>query len=182
MAATFGVTNLHGLAPATGHAQESSADSSIEVATLRGSLGVTVVAKPKKLITRSITLAWFTRPCLDSATASLSIEYLVFYDMKADGFSLDDKRSPQPGKSDLPDILQRWQNLAKEKSRKRTDQSFLVPKADITANNYDLSLNRYKEVVHEVVDHDTPKEILTRLTKLETEISHGQKDLEGLLI
>ena len=57
MPATFGVTNLHGLAPATGYAQEASADSSIEVATLRDSLGVTVVAKPKKLITRSITLS-----------------------------------------------------------------------------------------------------------------------------
>ena len=57
MPATFGVTNLHGLAPATGHAQEASADASIEVATLRDSLGVTVVAKPKKLITRNITLS-----------------------------------------------------------------------------------------------------------------------------
>jgi type I restriction enzyme M protein len=123
----------------------------------------------------STAILFFTK------TNSGGTDHVWFYDMKADGFSLDDKRSPQPDKSDLPDILQRWQNLAKEKSRKRTDPSFLVPKADIAANNYDLSLNRYKEVVHEVVEHDTPKEILTRLAKLETEIAQGRKELEGLL-
>jgi type I restriction enzyme M protein len=56
-----------------------------------------------------------------------------------------------------------------------------VPKADIAANDYDLSLNRYKEVVHEAVEHDSPKEILTRLAKLEDEIAKGRKELEGLL-
>ncbi|MEI7912564.1 MAG: class I SAM-dependent DNA methyltransferase, partial [Verrucomicrobiota bacterium] len=107
---------------------------------------------------------------LFTKTNSGGTDNVWFYDMQADGFSLDDKRSPQPDKSDLPDILKRWKNLAKEKSRARTDQSFLVPKAEIVANNYDLSLNRYKEVVHETVDHDSPKKILTRLAKLEDEI------------
>ena len=114
-------------------------------------------------------------------TNSGGTDHVWFYDMQADGFSLDDKRTPQPDKSDLPDILKRWKNLAKEKSRARTDSSFLVPKAEIVANNYDLSLNRYKEVVHEVVDHDSPKKILTRLAKLEDEITKGRKELEGLL-
>ena len=114
-------------------------------------------------------------------TNSGGTDHVWFYDMQADGFSLDDKRTPQPDKSDLPDILKRWKNLAKEKSRARTEQSFLVPKAEIVANNYDLSLNRYKEVVHEVVDHDSPKKILTRLAKLEDEIAKGRKQLEGLL-
>ena len=123
----------------------------------------------------STAILFFTK------TNSGGTDNVWFYDMKADGYSLDDKRSPQPDKSDLPDILKRWQNLAKEKSRKRTDQSFLVPKADIAANKYDLSLNSYKEVVHEIVVHDTPKEILTRLAKLETEIAHGRKELDGLL-
>ena len=123
----------------------------------------------------STAILFFTK------TNSGGTDHVWFYDMKQDGFSLDDKRTPQPDKSDLPDILQRWKNLAGEKSRTRTDQSFLVPKADIVANNYDLSLNRYKEVVHEVVDHDSPKKILTRLAKLEDEIAKGRKELEGLL-
>lgn len=123
----------------------------------------------------STAILFFTK------TNSGGTDHVWFYDMQADGYSLDDKRSPQPDKSDLPDILQRWQNLAKEKSRKRTDPSFLVPKADIAANDYDLSLNRYKEVVHEVVNHDPPQEILARLAELETQIAHGRKELEGLL-
>ena len=122
-------------------------------------------------------------------TNSGGTDHVWFYDMQADGFSLDDKRSPQPEKTDLPDILARWKTLktetlkseSPEKSRARTDQSFLVPKADIVANNYDLSLNRYKEVVHEVIDHDSPETIMKRLAQLEDEIAQGRKELEGLL-
>jgi type I restriction enzyme M protein len=122
-------------------------------------------------------------------TNSGGTDHVWFYDMQADGFSLDDKRTPQPDKSDLPDILARWKRLgigdrglkSEEGKRKRTDQSFLVPKAEIVANGYDLSLNRYKEVVHETVEHDSPKKILTRLAKLEDEITKGRKELEGLL-
>jgi type I restriction enzyme M protein len=123
----------------------------------------------------STAILFFTK------TNSGGTDQVWFYDMKQDGFSLDDKRTPQPDKSDLPDILKRWKNLAKEKSRARTDQSFLVPKADIVANGYDLSLNRYKEVIHETVEHDSPKKILTRLAKLEDEITKGRKELEGML-
>jgi type I restriction enzyme M protein len=123
----------------------------------------------------STAILFFTK------TNSGGTDHVWFYDMQADGYSLDDKRSPQPDKSDLPDILKRWQNRAAETKRARTDQSFLVPKADIAANDYDLSLNRYKEVVHEAVEHDSPKEILTRLAKLEDEIAKGRKELEGLL-
>jgi type I restriction enzyme M protein len=65
--------------------------------------------------------------------------------------------------------------------RPRTAQSFCVPCSEIRAQNYDLSLNRYKEVVHAVVDHDSPKKILTRLAKLEDEIAKGRKELEELL-
>jgi type I restriction enzyme M protein len=123
----------------------------------------------------STAILFFTK------TNSGGTDHVWFYDMQADGYSLDDKRSPQPDKSDLPDILKRWQNRAAEAKRARTEQSFLVPKADIAANDYDLSLNRYKEVVHEAVEHDSPKEILTRLAKLEDEIVKGRKELEGLL-
>ncbi|MBO6940945.1 MAG: SAM-dependent DNA methyltransferase [Deltaproteobacteria bacterium] len=104
-----------------------------------------------------------------------------FYDMQADGFSLDDKRTPQPDKTDLPDILERWAKLSGEKKRARTDQSFLVPKAEIAENGYDLSIKRYKEIEYEEVEHDPPRVILARLTKLETEISQGRSQLESLL-
>ena len=108
-----------------------------------------------------------------------------FYDMQADGFSLDDKRTPQPDKSDLPDILARWQAYRSgdgaEAERKRTDRSFLVPKDEIAGNDYDLSINRYKEVEYEAVEHDPPQEILERLARLEEEIAEGRKELEGML-
>jgi len=104
-----------------------------------------------------------------------------FYDMQADGYSLDDKRTPQPDKTDLPDILARWQNRGGEKKRKRTDRSFLVPKAEIAGNDYDLSINRYKEVEYEAVEYDDPKVILKRLAELEDEIAKGRKELEGML-
>ena len=104
-----------------------------------------------------------------------------FYDMQADGYSLYDKRSPQPGKTDLPDILLRWQTLAAEDDPKRTEQSFLVPKAKIADNDYDLSINRYKEVVYEAVEYDPPSVILERLARLDQEIALGRKELEGML-
>ena len=104
-----------------------------------------------------------------------------FYDMQSDGFSLDDKRTPQPDKSDLQDILARWRNRDAEKGRKRTEQSFMVPKAEIAGNDYDLSINRYKKVEYEAVDYDSPQVILQRLAKLEEEIAEGSKELEGLL-
>ncbi len=118
---------------------------------------------------------------LFTKTNSGGTDNVWFYDMHADGFSLDDKRTLQPDKSDLPDILHRWQNRTREKARKRTDQSFLVPRAEIAANDYDLSINRYKEVAYEAVEYDSPKVILTRLAKLEEEIEKGRKELEGLL-
>jgi len=111
---------------------------------------------------------------LFTKTNSGGTDDVWFYDMQADGFSLDDKRTEQPDKSDLPDILTRWQNRNDEANRQRTDQSFLVPKADIAENNYDLSLNRYKEVIYEAVEHDPPQVILQRLAKLEEEISISQ--------
>jgi type I restriction enzyme M protein len=123
-----------------------------------------------------------------------------FYDVEADGWSLDDKRTallpedklgPVPraaldedehAKNNLPDVLTRWAaRKGLERERPRTAQSFCVPKADIAAQGYDLSLNRYKEVVHEAVEHRAPKEILADLAKLEEEIQRGLKELEGML-
>jgi type I restriction enzyme M protein len=118
---------------------------------------------------------------LFTKTNSGGTDNVWFYETKADGYTLDDKRNPQPGKSDLADILARWENRKDEKKRVRTDQSFLVPKAEIAKNDYDLSINRYKEVVYEAVEYDPPKVILERLTKLEAEIAKGREELEGML-
>ena len=118
---------------------------------------------------------------LFTKTNSGGTDHVWFYDMQADGYSLDDKRTPQPEKSDLADILARWQNRKEEGKRARTDQSFLVPKAEIAGNDYDLSINRYKELEYEAVEYDPPMVILKRLGKLEAEIAEGRVELEGML-
>jgi type I restriction enzyme M protein len=123
----------------------------------------------------STAILFFTK------TNSGGTDGVWFYDMQEDGFSLDDKRTEQPDKSDLPDILARWQDRDAEKDRERTDQSFLVPKAEIADNDYDLSINRYKEVVYEAVEYDPPTVILERLAELDEEIAKGRAELEGLL-
>lgn len=123
----------------------------------------------------STAILFFTK------TNSGGTDNVWFYNMKADGFSLDDKRTPQPDKSDLPDLLARWCNRDYEGERKRSEQSFLVPSEEIADNDYDLSINRYKEVEYEAVEYDPPKVILERLAKLEEEISAGRRQLEELL-
>ena len=123
----------------------------------------------------STAILFFTK------TNSGGTENVWFYDMKSDGFSLDDKRTPQPEQSDLEDLLKRWNNRDSEVDRARTDQSFIVPKSEIAENDYDLSINRYKEVVYEAVEYDPPKVILKRLADLDDEIAKGRKDLEGML-
>lgn len=103
-----------------------------------------------------------------------------FYDMQADGFSLDDKRTPIED-NDIPDIVARYNNLKDEAERKRTEQSFFVPKEDIVANDYDLSINRYKEIEYEEVEYEEPAVILERLLVMEQEIESGLKQLERML-
>lgn len=103
-----------------------------------------------------------------------------FYDMNADGFSLDDKRNPV-AENDIPDILARFHNLAGETSRARTEQSFFVPKSEIERNNYDLSINRYKEVVHEKIEYDKPDIILTRIDTLIADIAAQTKTVREML-
>lgn len=118
---------------------------------------------------------------LFTKTNSGGTDDVWFYDMQADGYSLDDKRTPQPDKSDLADILARWQKRDAESKRARTDHSFLVPKAEIAENDYDLSINRYKEVVYEAVEYDPPEVILERLEELEDDIARGREELKGML-
>jgi type I restriction enzyme M protein len=118
-------------------------------------------------------------------TNSGGTDSVWFYDMKADGYSLDDKRNKLDNDkhetNNLPDILKRFKNLKKEKNRKRTEQSFLVPKEEIAENGYDLSINRYKEVVYEEVEYEPPHKILMDLKALEDEILKGIAELEGML-
>jgi type I restriction enzyme M protein len=133
-------------------------------------------------------------------TNSGGTDHVWFYDVDADGMSLDDKRTellppeklgPVPkvaltaddhAKNNLPDILTRWKERDKsERERSRTAQSFCIPQSEIRNQGYDLSLNRYKEVVHEELAHRQPAEILASLGKLEAEIQQGMKELEEML-
>jgi type I restriction enzyme M protein len=142
----------------------------------------------------STAILFFTK------TNSGGTDKVWFYGMQADGWSLDDKRQPlleegklgvspalalgeaEHAKNNLPDVLQRWQQReGAELKRGRTEQSFCVPKADIAGNGYDLSINRYREVVHDAVEHVAPKVILAKLAALEAEIQEGMKELEGML-
>ncbi|SCY63104.1 class I SAM-dependent DNA methyltransferase [Butyrivibrio sp. INlla14] len=103
-----------------------------------------------------------------------------FYDMQADGYSLDDKRTPVD-ESDVPDIIERFKNLDKEADRKRTDKSFFVPKDEIVENDYDLSINKYKEVEYVPVEYPSTEEIMTNLREIEMQIGHEMDELEKLL-
>lgn len=103
-----------------------------------------------------------------------------FYDMTADGFSLDDKRTPV-AENDIPDIIERFKNLDKEMDRKRTDKSFMVPKKDIEDNGYDLSINRHKEVEYTPVKYPSTSKIMANIRDIEKEISKEMDDLEKLL-
>jgi type I restriction enzyme M protein len=99
----------------------------------------------------------------------------------SDGFSLDDKRTPLET-SDLGDVLSRWQQrTTTEADRARTEHSFVVPKAEIADNGYDLSLNRYREIEHEEINHKDPAEIIADMEKIEQEIAQGMTELKGLL-
>jgi type I restriction enzyme M protein len=127
----------------------------------------------------STAILFFTK------TSSGGTNNVWFYDVQADGFTLDDKRTPLDGliheNDNFPDVMTRWSTIASspetELGRPRTAQSFMVPKADIAAQGYDLSLNRYKEVEHEVVIHRSPTEILDELTTLDSEIAMGLAEL-----
>ena len=138
---------------------------------------------------------------LFTKTNSGGTDNVWFYEVTADGLSLDDKRNPllpedklgpvppagelsedEHAKNNLPDVLARWNRRnADEQDRARTEQSFCVPKDEIAENGYDLSLNRYKEVVYEEVEHRTPTEIMDALARIETEIQRGMSELKGVL-
>ena len=103
-----------------------------------------------------------------------------FYDMKADGFSLDDKRNPIAD-NDIPDVIARFKNLAAEENRSRKDQSFLVPVEEIREKDYDLSINKYKEVERVKVEYEKPAVVLGRIEVLQGEITEAIKDFKEML-
>ena len=103
-----------------------------------------------------------------------------FYDMTADGFSLDDKRQ-EIEENDIPDIIARFKNLKQEKDRKRTEQSFFVPVEEIRENGYDLSINKYKEIEYVPVEYPSTLELMTKLDELNMEISSDMEKLREML-
>lgn len=103
-----------------------------------------------------------------------------FYDMKADGFSLDDKRAPIE-QNDIPDIIQRFNDLDGEIDRARTEQSFFVPKEEIVANDYDLSINKYKKTEYTAIEYPPTSEIIENIKALENQIQAEMIKLEELL-
>jgi type I restriction enzyme M protein len=140
----------------------------------------------------STAIVFFTK------TNSGGTEQVWFYDCKADGLSLDDKRNPllsadkigpkakladeEHSKNNLPDIAARWtRRNGSERERPRISQSFCVPKAEIITAGYDLSINRYKEIEHEATAHRPPTEIIAELKALEQEIADGLDELEEML-
>ena len=152
----------------------------------------TGVFKPYSGVSTAILL--FTK------TNSGGTDLVWFYDLRADGYSLDDKRdslldgtklgalveealtAEEHGKNNLPDALARWRERdSSEIERPATEQSFCVPKADIAANDYDLSLNRYKEIVYDETEYPPPAEVLNELFCLEKEILVGIDDLRAML-
>jgi len=113
-------------------------------------------------------------------TGSGGTDNVWFYDMQTDGYTLDDKRA-ETKDNDLPDIVARYHNLAAETNRKRTDKSFLVPFAEIKANDWDLSINRYKEVVYDEVTYDKPSTIIQDIKNLQEANKQQLLILEELL-
>lgn len=113
-------------------------------------------------------------------TGAGGTNHVWFYDMKADGFSLDDKRTPIE-ENDIPDIISRFNNLEAEKERKRTEQSFFVPIEELRENEYDLSINKYKEIEYEEIEYENPMEILEKIGTYEKEIMDGLKEIENLI-
>ena len=113
-------------------------------------------------------------------TGAGGTENVWFYDMKADGYSLDDKRGEVP-ENDIPDIIERFHNLEQEAARQRTEQSFFVSKQEIVDNDYDLSINKYKKAEYVPVEYPSTMEIMADLHALEREITTELAELEGML-
>jgi len=107
-------------------------------------------------------------------------EHVWYYDMQADGWSLDDKRE-KVAENDIPDVIARWRARDPKQDTDRTAKAFFVPVEEIRENKYDLSINRYKEVAYEEIQHQSPQELIARLRALEKAIDDDLSALEALL-
>jgi type I restriction enzyme M protein len=133
-------------------------------------------------------------------TNSGGTDHVWFYEVRADGWSLDDRRTPllaedklgpipsgklsteDHRKNNLPDVLARWRDRGSgERERRRTEQSFRVPKEELASHDYALSINRYKEVVPLASANGPPDKLLAGLLELEAEIQNGMKELQKML-
>lgn len=103
------------------------------------------------------------------------------YNMEDDGFTLDDKRDPDDKHNDIPDIIERWNNLDTEKGRERTEKSFLVSKDDIVKNDYDFSFNKYAETKYERIEYPPTEEILADLDDLNKQMAESLAELHKML-
>jgi type I restriction enzyme M protein len=121
-----------------------------------------------------------TAVLLFTKTESGGTDKVWFYDMQADGLSLDDKRQVI-AENDIPDIIARYHSLNNEGTRERTEKSFLVPVAEIIANKYDLSINRYKQVVYEQKEYAKPAEIIAQIEAMDKERSQLMCELKAML-
>jgi type I restriction enzyme M protein len=104
-----------------------------------------------------------------------------FYDMQADGYSLDDKRTPLDRKGDIPDIIERFSKRREENPIDRKGKCFFVPASEIKANNYDLSISRYKEIEYEEIRYEMPEVIIEKIEELEERILDNIAELKVLL-
>jgi len=111
-------------------------------------------------------------------TKGESTKEVWFYDMQADGFSLDDKRTPQPEKNDIPDILEKFKKRHDEKPKNRKGKAFFVPFEEIKKNNFDLSISKYKEIEYEEVVYEKPEVIKKQILDYENKIIEALKDLK----
>ena len=114
-------------------------------------------------------------------TGAGGTDKIWFYDMQSDGYSLDDKRTDLNTGGDIADIVRRFKDLNGEVDRKRTDQSFLVPKQEIVDNDYDLSINKYKQTIVEKIEYPPTSVIMVELFELEEQIVASLKELEAML-
>ena len=157
----------------TSNAHKQLRKEIIENHTLQGIISMpSGVFKPYAGVSTAVLL--FTK------TGVGGTDKVWFYDMQADGYSLDDKRTKIED-NDIEDIINRFSNLENENERKRTEKSFFVSKKEIVENDYDLSINKYKEIEYEEIVYEKPEVIIGKIKELEKEITLGLEELEKLV-
>ncbi len=156
----------------------SSAHKAIRRELIQGNRLEAVVSMPSGVFKPYAGVS--TAVLVFTKTGAGGTDQVWFYDMKADGYSLDDKRTPV-AENDIPDIVQRFRHREQEADRPRTAQSFFVPVEEIVENGYDLSINKYKKTEYVPVEYPPTGEILDKLEELEKEVAVGLQELRGML-